>query len=98
CGSDSYGLVDCHLTGPLKGMARYYYRWDSYDIGPRIVNGLAVKVGNGYVYDKHYGTDWTGITGALDLAIQLKYQNPPPDKTMLTYCTWHNALSVSTNT
>jgi prepilin-type N-terminal cleavage/methylation domain-containing protein len=96
CGSDGFGLIDCYLTGPLRGMPKYYYMWDSYDIGPRMqANGLAVKVGNAFVYDKHYGVDWTGVTGANDLPAQLKYQNPPPDKTMLTLCTYHQAVSRS---
>lgn len=96
CGSDGFGLIDCYITGPLRGMPKYYYMWDSYDISPRMqADGLTVKVGNAYVYDKRYGVDWTGVTGANDLPIQLKYQNPPPDKTMFTFCTWHQVVSKS---
>src|SRR5262249_26342272 len=92
CGSDAYGLIDCYTTGALRGQPKYYYRWDCYDIGPRIhAEGTPLKVNGELEYERHYSIDWKGITGATDLPNQLKYQNPPPDKTLFTFCTWHCA-------
>lgn len=96
CGSDGFGLIDCYTTGPLRGLPKYYYIWDCYDVSPRIqVDGTPLKVGDAFVFDKHYSIDWSGITGATDLPIQLKYQNPPADKTLFTCCTWHCATSLT---
>ena len=88
CPSDANGFVDCHLTGPLQGTPKYYYVHDSYDIGPRLNPNGGVVAG---VYDVRYSTDWTGNPGANDLPNQLKYANPPSERTLLTYCTWHAA-------
>lgn len=94
CGSDAFGLVDCYTTGALKGLPKYYYVWDCYDIGPRLqADGTGLQSGGAFVFDRHYSVDWSGITGATDLPIQLKYQNPPPDKTLFAFCTWHCATS-----
>jgi hypothetical protein len=87
CASDADGLQDCYIQGPLRGRPKYYYTYDSYDIGPRLLpNGNGALAG---VYDVHYSLDWTGIRGASDLPDQMKYSNPPSDKTLLTYCSWH---------
>ncbi len=105
CPSDEYGTVDCYWeispADPCAGGAylqpRYFYTWDSYDIGPRIgPNGNPVtKPGGILVYDRHYSPDWTGVKGLDDLPNQLKYANPPADTTLLTYCTWHQATANS---
>lgn len=91
------GTIDCFTDGPLAGQPRYYYTWDSYDIGPRInpVTLLPVLAGGAVVYDRHYGLDWTGVRGLDDAPNQLKYKNPPGDRTLLTYCTWHTAVGRS---
>jgi len=59
-------------------------------------------------YHVRYTTDWTGPrragsgppadpgfvgNGAADLPYQLKYENPPDDKTLLTFCAWHQAIA-----
>ncbi len=94
CGSDAYGLIDCYINGPLRGRPKFYYTWDCYDISPRIQpDGTPLLNAGAYVFDKHYSTDWSGLTSATDLPIQLKYQNPPPDKTLFTFCTWHSAIN-----
>jgi type II secretory pathway pseudopilin PulG len=95
CPSDANGYMDCYLTGPLAGKPKYYYRWDSYDIGPRILaDGTAVRDAQGNpIFEVHYSPDWTGVTGATDMPNQLKYSNPPTDKTLLTYCTYHTATA-----
>ncbi len=95
CPTDNGEPVACFLDGPYQGMPMYFYTFDSYDVSPRILpNGQVAKdpAGN-KVYELHYATDWTGITGANDLPVQLKYSNPASDKTLLTYCTWHTTSS-----
>ncbi len=107
CPADSAGIVDCWLTDGLdykKGDPKLYYIFDSYDIGPRVDDqGRIVTINGQTVFDVHYSPDWTGVsaapprpTGAAtagDSPIQLRYSNPPTDKTMLTYCTWHTAVA-----
>lgn len=95
CPTDSNGTVDCFTDGPLRGLPKFYYTWNSYDIGPRLApDGTIVRDGSGnIIYDRHYSVDWTGVTGLGDLPVQLKYENPPNDKTVLTYCYWHAAIA-----
>lgn len=89
------------LLGNLHLKPRYFYNMDAYDIGPAFdTNGEALKDAAGNtVYLRHYATDWTSPdgTGATDLPNQLKYQNPPDDKTLLTYCTWHQAVAKTSS-
>lgn len=96
CGGDTFGTYDCYLSGPDAGKPKLYYVWDSYDIGPRInpLTGEPFRDSTGgLVFDVHYSRDWTGVTGATDWPSQLKYGNPPDDKTLLAYCTWHAAVA-----
>ena len=108
CPSDAAGYIDCfrppevQCTGPnpspLCGRPKYFYIWDSYDIGPRLgPDGNVVLINGQRVYDRHYSPDWTGDIGLADMTNQLKYSNPPSDKTILAYCTWHVAVSGSPN-
>lgn len=61
-------------------------------------------------YHIRYTPDWTGPyrsgsgplldpthvgTGSADLPYQLKYENPPDDRTLLTFCSWHQAVAHS---
>jgi prepilin-type N-terminal cleavage/methylation domain-containing protein len=94
CGTGAGGLtIDCFTEGPpaLIGKPKYYYKWDNYDIAPYIdpVTGVGVPG----VFVRNYSRDWTGVKGATDLPNQLKYNNPPDDKTILTYCTWHQFVA-----
>jgi prepilin-type N-terminal cleavage/methylation domain-containing protein len=104
CPTDGFGVIDCFIGGPYDKMPKFYYVWDSYDIGPAVTeNSLPILLAGQPVYEKHYSADWTGssadptIRGLLDLPNQLKYTNPPDDKTLLAYCTWH-ARIAKTNT
>lgn len=96
CGADQYGVIDCHTEGPLMGVPKYYYVWDSYSIGPYIDPTTGEPVRD--IYSVRYSRDWTGPngTGLTDLPNQLKYQNPPSDRTILTACTWH-AITAHSN-
>jgi len=63
-----------------------YYAFDSYD--------LTVALGQPGAYQVGYSRDWTnaegqGIDTRTDHPNQLKYPNPPPDKTIITWCNWH---------
>ena len=96
CSSDAAGYVDCFRRpeyqpgDPLFGQPKYFYTWDSYDISPRIdASGKPVRIGGQLVYDRRYSPDWTGISGPRDLSNQLRYPNPPNDKTLVTFCSWH---------
>jgi hypothetical protein len=91
-------------SSPLLGRPKVFYIWNSYDIGPRIgPDGRVVLIGGQRVYDRHYSPDWTappagsGDSGLNDLTNQLKWSNPPSDKTILTYCTWHVAIANSSS-
>jgi type II secretory pathway pseudopilin PulG len=93
-----------------SGTPKVFYTMDSMDIGPMLgPNGDAVKdVNNNTVYELHYTPDWTHLLGTscdnlLDpkthnwvvIPQQLKYQNPPADRTVITYVTQHTATSGS---
>lgn len=63
-----------------------YYAYDSYDVTP-----LQGQFG---AYQVSYSRDWTdaegqGIDTRADKPNQLKYPNPPLDKTVLTWCNYH---------
>ncbi|MDE2125474.1 MAG: prepilin-type N-terminal cleavage/methylation domain-containing protein [Armatimonadetes bacterium] len=86
-------LVDPAVIG---GPA-YFFSFDSYDAGPQVnADGSAPATP---VTELHYSLDWTGQTGPADNTCtthpdslcmnQLKYPDPPKDKTVLTWCTWH---------
>ena len=81
---------------PLSGTVKRgptnlnYYKADSYDLGLQVdKNGNAVPG----VYELHYSLDWTGVVSAGDAKNQLKYPNPPPDLTVITWCTYHAATA-----
>ena len=104
CPTTPAGYVDCYrrpevtTADPRFGRPKYYYIWDSYDIGPRIdQNGNAVMINGQRIYDKHYSTAWTDNRGLTDMTIQMQYQAPPSDRTLLTYCTWHVAIAGSSS-
>jgi prepilin-type N-terminal cleavage/methylation domain-containing protein len=72
-----------------------FYAYDSYDTtaaigadGKRTPGPLG---GPGYLIA--YTRDWTRGGGAADAPNQLKYSNPPPDKTILTWCNYHVAVA-----
>jgi len=95
----------------LMGQPKWYYAIDAYDVGPAIDFNTGAQImdpatGNTVPYFyRHYTPDWTGParpinaptmgTGQFDLPEQLKYANPPDDKTLLAYCTWHQATATS---
>jgi prepilin-type N-terminal cleavage/methylation domain-containing protein len=97
------------VLGNLHLQPRYFYAVDSYDVGPALdANGeWIVDPGTQIpIYYRHYSTDWTGVNepgavpspGQFDIPEQLRYANPPDDKTILTYCTWHQAIAHTGST
>jgi len=78
------------LTGnaidPTTTQPFWYYNFDSYDTGTQINSTGTANPG---VVELHYSLDWTGVTGASDPQNQLKYPNPPKDKTVITWCNYH---------
>ncbi len=90
---------------------KLFYLMDSMDIGPMLDDyGAPVKDSSGNrVYELHYAADWTHKSGLVtpdngcsDLGVngkpiltQLKYKNPPTDRTVITYVTHHAATAGS---
>jgi type II secretory pathway pseudopilin PulG len=83
------------------GQPTFFYRYDSYDIGPQLFVDLDGRIkpaldSNGApIMELHYSLDWTGLPpGPGDDARQLKYRNPPEDRTVVTWST-HQAANSS---
>lgn len=84
---------------------KLYYKMDSMDIGPLLDSqGRWVTKSDGTkVYALHYTPDWTGLAGATcdvnqnnqPYVAQLKYKNPPTERTIITYNTHHAAIGNS---
>jgi len=47
------------------------------------------------VTEAHYSLSWTNAVGPGDAPNQLKYPDPPKDKTVVTWCTFHAAIAHS---
>jgi hypothetical protein len=62
-----------------------FYQYDSYDI----TQGINPDGTPAAAFIQTYKKDWTGGSGPTDAPNQLKYNNPPPDKTVLTWCNYH---------
>jgi len=74
----------------------YFYKLDSYDVGPQVdAKGRPVLNAGVTVMERHYSRSWTNVTGPGDSPNQLKYPDPPADKTVLTWCTYHVAEAHS---
>src|SRR5205807_706015 len=85
------GVVPNVVTGATPA---YFYKSDSYDIGPQLdTNGNVVVSGGKPVIEAHYALSWTNVTGPGDNPNQLKYPNPDADKTVVTWCTYHVATA-----
>lgn len=76
------------VPGLPNGVQLSFYNLDSYDITAVIGGGLGDR-------QLVYCLDWTGATGPQDAPHQLKYRNPPSDKTILTWCNYHAARGGS---
>lgn len=76
------------IDGLPEGAPISFYSFDSYDI-TAVIGGAPTD------RELVYALDWTGATGPQDAPHQLKYRNPPPDKTILTWCNFHAARSGS---
>jgi prepilin-type N-terminal cleavage/methylation domain-containing protein len=84
---------------------KMFYRMDSMDIGPMLTrDGKQATLQNGTpVFELHYSPDWTHWLGGTCDAdqngnaylTQLKYKNPPRERTILTYNTHHAAFGDS---
>ncbi len=86
---------NCCRAVPIDQPA-YFYKYDSYDIGPQInASGVVQKNGADPIYELHYALDWTGKTGTADATNQLKYPNAPEDRTVITWCTYHAGYAGS---
>src|ERR1043166_3407050 len=86
----------------FTGDFMYLYRFDSYDQtallgsrGERLVDPDTGEPG----YQLAYSTDWTGVLFGItpnpqqDADNQLKYRDPPLNKTVLTLCSYHAVVA-----
>jgi prepilin-type N-terminal cleavage/methylation domain-containing protein len=94
---------DYDIPGPpdgtiYSGQPKLYYTMDSMDIGPMLdAEGNQMVINGQPAYELHYTPDWTHLLGATQDVngngqaniTQLKYKNPPPDRTVITYVTYH---------
>jgi prepilin-type N-terminal cleavage/methylation domain-containing protein len=87
-------------AGSYSGTAKLFYVMDSMDIGPMLNPDGSINYVPGTTtprYELHYSPDWThnfGVVADVDASgnpyvTQLKYANPPADRTILTYVTQH---------
>lgn len=89
------------------GQSKLFYKMDSMDIGPMLDEyGRQAYESDGVTpkYELHYSPDWTRRLGAAcdtidnkPVVTQLKYKNPPADRTVITYITQHAATTGSPN-
>jgi prepilin-type N-terminal cleavage/methylation domain-containing protein len=108
--TDSSGACTFHGDPDLPNpnyaeRAKIFYKMDAMDIGPMIdQNGVWVKDSAGNrVYALHYTPDWTRLSGAAcdinnngqPYVAQLKYKNPPTERTIIKYNTHHAAIGNS---
>jgi prepilin-type N-terminal cleavage/methylation domain-containing protein len=89
----TFSDVMVHNIGPLANSVQYqpvyFYEYDSYDTGPMVdADGKQIKD----TTELHYSLDWTN-GGDPDNPNQLKYPNPSPDSTVVTWCTYHAAVA-----
>lgn len=98
-----------NASANYPGQPKLYYVMDSMDIGPRLspTGAIMHDPSTGAVqYELHYSPDWTHkLGGGCEPAdpnnggqinvTQLKYKNPPSDRTVLTYVTEHVATANS---
>jgi prepilin-type N-terminal cleavage/methylation domain-containing protein len=89
------------------GQPKVFYAMDAVDIGPMLdADGKPVVDASGVpAYELHYSPDWSRVLGgtcdadvdggglSFPRVTQLKYKNPPQDRTVLTYVTHHSAFS-----
>ncbi len=104
-GCDLHGDPDMPAPNYAE-KAKWFYKMDSMDIGPMIdAAGRWVTLPDmtTKVYALHYTPDWTGFAGAAcdinqanqPYVAQLKYKNPPTERTIITYNTHHAAIGNS---
>jgi prepilin-type N-terminal cleavage/methylation domain-containing protein len=109
-GCSVYGDTDLPADPAYEGQSKVFYTMDSMDIGPRInVNdgSIATDGAGNTIYELHYSPDWTkerydskngcDSVGNQPIPGQLKYKNPPTERTVLTYITDHVAFGHSPN-
>jgi prepilin-type N-terminal cleavage/methylation domain-containing protein len=98
----------CTNNAPYAGATKVFYFMDSMDIGPMLnTDGTIVMYPTNPPtpkYELHYSPDWTRLYGVgCDVppgggspnVAQLKYANPPSDRTIITYVTQHVATAGS---
>jgi type II secretory pathway pseudopilin PulG len=100
-GQPTYGAGLGYLGAPaaLNGTPVSFYQADSYDITGEIDStGKRISGPAGPNFLLAYAKDWTAhqvqnLPAGQDATFQLKYKNPPLDRTVLTYCTYHVAVA-----
>jgi type II secretory pathway pseudopilin PulG len=80
------GLLFNELPSQYANAPVPFYAIDSYDI----TSVLGAPRGT---YQLVYARDWTGGLGPQDAPNQLKYPNPPLDRTVLAWCNYHATVA-----
>ena len=108
-GCSVYGDTDLPANPAYDNQQKLFYTMDSMDIGPRISpdGSIAIDGSGNTIYELHYSPDWTkerydskngcDSVNNQPLTNQLKYKNPPTERTVLTYLTDHVAFGHSSN-
>ncbi len=102
------GANDPNYPPTYVGRPKLFYKADSMDIGPMLnADGTVARdIATGVIlYELHYSPDWTHELGAAcdkdgngkPYVTQLKYKNPPTERTIITYVTHHAAQAGSSS-
>lgn len=86
--ADKKGFPFKGLPAGYQGKPIFYYMIDSYDL-------TSVLAGPKTAFQITYNRDWTGLVGTGDSNNQLKYNKPPADKTVITWCNYHATVAGS---
>ncbi|HEV2473945.1 MAG TPA: hypothetical protein VGS41_14815, partial [Chthonomonadales bacterium] len=92
------------------GQPKLFYKMDSVDIGPMVdgQGNIQYDATGNPKYELHYSPNWThelynaaqgcDVDGQGNpLTTQLKYKNPPTERTIICYVTQHVATAGSNN-
>ncbi len=82
------GFLSIEVPPAFQARPVYYYMYDSYDI-----SSFLQPDGKANGFQVVYSRDWTGVRGLDDRPNQMKYRNPPQDRTVATWCNYHTSVN-----
>ena len=87
------GFYGIDVPPAFQTRTAYFYQFDSYDI-----SSFLQPDGTANGFQIVYSRDWTGVRGTADSPNQLKYRNPPQDRTVATWCNYHTSVAGADKT